>query len=61
MSVDDELRLAWQAHRDGKIGRRDALLTLAAKAIVQKRVDRSRKAAGGAADGPGAPTAADGA
>jgi sulfate transport system permease protein len=38
-----------------------ALLTLAAKAIVQKRVDRSRKAAGGAADGPGAPTAADGA
>lgn len=30
MSVEDDLRLAWQADRDGRAGRRDALLTLAA-------------------------------
>ncbi|MDB5353066.1 MAG: hypothetical protein JWN86_4313 [Planctomycetota bacterium] len=29
MSATDDLRLAWQAHRDGRPGRRDALLTLA--------------------------------
>lgn len=29
MSASDELRLAWQAHREGRAGRRDALLTLA--------------------------------
>lgn len=29
MSADDDLRLAWQAHREGRAGRRDALLTLA--------------------------------
>lgn len=30
MAVEDLLRLAWQADRDGRAGRRDALLTLAA-------------------------------
>ncbi len=30
MSTEDDLRLAWQADRDGRPGRRDALLTLAA-------------------------------
>lgn len=30
MSMEDDLRLAWQANRVGKHGRRDALLTLAA-------------------------------
>lgn len=30
MSVEDDLRLAWQADLDGRVGRRDALLTLAA-------------------------------
>lgn len=29
MSANDDLRLAWQAHRDGRIAMRDALLTLA--------------------------------
>jgi len=29
MSVNYDLRLAWQAHREGRAGRRDALLTLA--------------------------------
>lgn len=29
MPANDDLRLAWQAHREGKVGRRDALLTLA--------------------------------
>lgn len=29
MSAEDDLRLAWQADRDGRPGRRDALLTLA--------------------------------
>ncbi len=29
MSADDDLRLAWHSHRDGRLGRRDALLTLA--------------------------------
>lgn len=29
MSANDDLRLAWQAHREGRNGRRDALLTLA--------------------------------
>ena len=30
MSAEDDLRLAWLAHREGRAGRRDALLTLAA-------------------------------
>ncbi len=30
MSAEEDLRLAWQADRDGKLGRRDALMTLAA-------------------------------
>src|SRR5580704_1710960 len=29
MSAEVALRLAWQSHREGRIGRRDALLTLA--------------------------------
>jgi hypothetical protein len=29
MLAEDELRLAWHAHREGHVGRRDALLTLA--------------------------------
>ena len=36
MSAEDDLRLAWIAHRDGREGRRDALLTLAAAAAVEE-------------------------
>lgn len=32
MAAEDDLRLAWLAHREGRTGRRDALLTLAAAA-----------------------------
>ena len=32
MAAEDDLRLAWLAHREGRAGRRDALLTLAAAA-----------------------------
>ena len=51
MAVEDLLRLAWQADRDGRVNRRDSLLTLAAAeaapdvpwlAACRQRLIRSR-------------------
>ena len=41
MSAVETLRLAWQSHRDGKLGRRDALLTLAAAEAAREGADQA--------------------